>query len=156
MNEGGRFRDVSATAGRGLAVQKCSRAVAVGDLDNDGDPDLVVSAMDEEPTLLENTQRSGNHWLGRRAEADGAPTPSPSGRGSPSEAPAAASRSARSAPAAATSRRTTCAPCSGSVASAGPVTVEVRLGRETLALGRRRRRTATSPSILDDEHRVEP
>jgi enediyne biosynthesis protein E4 len=64
LNEGGRFRDVSATAGRGLTVQKCSRAVAVGDLDNDGDPDLVISAMDEEPTLLENTQQSGNHWLG--------------------------------------------------------------------------------------------
>jgi hypothetical protein len=64
LNEGGRFRDVSATAGRGLAVQKCSRAVAVGDLDNDGDPDLVVSAMDEVPTLLENTQQSGSHWVG--------------------------------------------------------------------------------------------
>jgi hypothetical protein len=64
LNEGARFRDVSATAGRGLAVQKSSRAVAAGDLDNDGDPDLVVSAMDEVPTLLENTQQSGNHWLG--------------------------------------------------------------------------------------------
>ncbi|HXK09442.1 MAG TPA: CRTAC1 family protein [Vicinamibacteria bacterium] len=63
-NEGGRFRDVSATAGRGLAVQKCSRAVAVGDLDNDGDPDVVVSAIDEPPTLLENTQESGHHWVG--------------------------------------------------------------------------------------------
>ncbi len=64
LNEGGRLQDVSAMAGRGLAVQKCSRAVAVGDLDDDGDPDLVISAMDEEPTLLENAQRSGNHWLG--------------------------------------------------------------------------------------------
>jgi hypothetical protein len=70
-NEGGRFRDVSPTAGRGLAVQKCSRAVAVGDLDNDGDPDLVVSAIDEPPTLLENTQQSGHHWVGVEARRKG-------------------------------------------------------------------------------------
>jgi hypothetical protein len=71
LNEEGRFRDVSATAGRGLTVRKCSRAVAVGDLDDDGDPDLVVSAMDEEPTLLENTQQSGNHWLGIEVREEG-------------------------------------------------------------------------------------
>jgi hypothetical protein len=64
LNESGRLRDVSASAGRGLTVQKSSRGIAVGDLDNDGDPDLVVSAMDEEPTLLENTQATASHWLG--------------------------------------------------------------------------------------------
>jgi hypothetical protein len=40
----------------------------VGDLDNDGDPDLVISAMDEEPVLLENTQRTGRHWAGIAVE----------------------------------------------------------------------------------------
>jgi len=71
LNEGERFRDVSASAGRGLLVRRSSRAVAVGDLDNDGDPDVVVSAMDEPPTLLENTQESGNHWLGVEVRQQG-------------------------------------------------------------------------------------
>jgi hypothetical protein len=40
-----------------------SRGLAVGDLDDDGDPDLVVSNMDDEPTLLENRQATGHHWV---------------------------------------------------------------------------------------------
>jgi hypothetical protein len=69
LNVDGRFRDVSAVAGAGLRVRKTSRGVAVGDLDDDGDPDLVVSNVDDVPTLLENVQSTGNHWVGFRIEA---------------------------------------------------------------------------------------
>ncbi len=64
LNRGGTFVDVSASAGPGLQVQKVSRGLAVGDLDNDGDPDVVVVNMDDTPTVLENRQRTGHHWIG--------------------------------------------------------------------------------------------
>jgi hypothetical protein len=70
-NEGGRFRDVSTTAGAGLRVQKASRGLAVGDLDDDGDLDVVVSNMDDAPTVLVNRQRSGHHWVAFRVASPG-------------------------------------------------------------------------------------
>ena len=68
---GARFRDVSERAGAGLQVARVGRGVAVGDLDDDGDPDLVVSNMDDAPTLLENRQRTGHHWVGFRVAGQG-------------------------------------------------------------------------------------
>jgi hypothetical protein len=64
LNVRGRFADVSDTAGKGLQVQKSSRGLAVGDLDNDGDLDLVISNMDDVLTVLENRQQTGHHWVG--------------------------------------------------------------------------------------------
>jgi enediyne biosynthesis protein E4 len=67
----GKFRDVSASAGPGLAVQRVGRGLAVGDLDNDGDLDLVVSNMDDVPTVLENRPQTANHWASFRLEKAG-------------------------------------------------------------------------------------
>ncbi len=72
LNEGGgRFRDVSATAGGGLDLRRVGRGLAVGDLDDDGDPDLVVNNLDDAPTVLENRREAGNHWISFRLEKDG-------------------------------------------------------------------------------------
>jgi hypothetical protein len=71
LNEGGRFRDVSASAGGGLQVEKAGRGLAAGDLDGDGDLDLVISNIDDVPTVLENRQRTGNHWVAVRLAKPG-------------------------------------------------------------------------------------
>jgi hypothetical protein len=43
----------------------------VGDLDNDGDLDVVISNIDDVPTVLENRQRTGHHWVGFQLKKEG-------------------------------------------------------------------------------------
>jgi hypothetical protein len=69
LNDGGRFADVSDSAGGGLQVMKSSRGLAVGDLDNDGDLDLLISNMDDLPTVLQNRQQTGHHWVAVQVRA---------------------------------------------------------------------------------------
>ena len=69
LNLGSRFRDVSERAGAGLQIAAVGRGLAVGDLDNDGDLDLVVSNTDGTPTVLENRQATKHHWVAVRAVA---------------------------------------------------------------------------------------
>jgi enediyne biosynthesis protein E4 len=64
LNLGTRFRDVSERAGAGLQIARVGRGLAVGDLDNDGDFDLVVTNTDDAPTVLENRQAGTRHWVG--------------------------------------------------------------------------------------------
>lgn len=63
LNTGTRFRDVSDRAGGGLQIARVGRGLAVGDLDNDGDLDLVIANMDDVPTVLENRQSTNHHWV---------------------------------------------------------------------------------------------
>lgn len=62
----GKFVDVSAQSGSGMAVSKSSRGAAFDDLDNDGDIDVVVLNSRSQPTLLRNDSPRKNHWIGVR------------------------------------------------------------------------------------------
>ena len=49
-----------------LSLPEVSRGAAVGDVDNDGDPDLLITNNNGPARLLLNNVGNSNHWLGLR------------------------------------------------------------------------------------------
>jgi hypothetical protein len=62
-NDGRRFREVTSAAGSGFARSEVSRGAAFGDIDNDGDIDIVVANANGPGRLLLNSGGNRNHWL---------------------------------------------------------------------------------------------
>jgi enediyne biosynthesis protein E4 len=61
---GKKFVDVSSSSGSVFSQVWASRGAAFGDLDNDGDLDIVVSNCDGPAYVLRNEGGNKNHWIG--------------------------------------------------------------------------------------------
>jgi hypothetical protein len=59
----GTFCDASDQAGEALKERRVSRGLAVGDLFNDGNMDVVIEDLDGKPMILRNHGVPGNHWV---------------------------------------------------------------------------------------------
>jgi hypothetical protein len=67
----GKFRDASRTAGPDFLTPRVGRGLARCDFDNDGRPDLCLSAVGSPVALLRNVTETGNGWIGLDLTGDG-------------------------------------------------------------------------------------
>jgi hypothetical protein len=64
LNQAGKgFIDVSKELGQDIQVGKAGRGAAFGDIDNDGDIDVLVANLNDTPSLFQNHRRDQNHWV---------------------------------------------------------------------------------------------
>src|ERR1700741_4348308 len=66
QNTGTGFKKISAQRGAAFAKSFSARGMAIGDFNNDGAVDVLISVNDGAPVLLRNNNVGRNHWLGVR------------------------------------------------------------------------------------------
>jgi enediyne biosynthesis protein E4 len=66
QNTGAAFKNVSQQSGPAFAKSFSARGMAIGDFNNDGAVDVLISVNDGAPVLLRNNNVGRNHWLGVR------------------------------------------------------------------------------------------
>jgi hypothetical protein len=66
QNTGSGFRNISGDSGPVFSRPLSARGLAIGDFNNDGAIDVLVSTNNGAPLLLRNTVGAENHWLGVR------------------------------------------------------------------------------------------
>ncbi|MFL5339633.1 MAG: CRTAC1 family protein [Gemmataceae bacterium] len=64
---GGKFQEISDTSPALCGTPGVGRGLAVGDFDNDGAPDLLITEAGGPPKLLRNVAPAAGHWLTVRA-----------------------------------------------------------------------------------------
>ena len=69
----GRFEDVTAAAGAVFQLSEVGRGAAFGDIDNDGDTDVVIANNNGPLRVLINNVGNRKHWLGLRLVAGARP-----------------------------------------------------------------------------------
>jgi hypothetical protein len=59
----GRFADISERLGAPVTVPKAGRGAAFGDFDNDGQTDIAIANVNDQPDLFHLVGTSAHHWI---------------------------------------------------------------------------------------------